>query len=191
MIRSAGRRLRHSHRIHNGDDCPMTIAARSPKRGCMFCGTAAPHTFIDLGMSPLCESYVPEEKLNQMNRLSAHAFVCEKCFLVQLDEYVSREEIFTEYAYFPRMRQLGSAHEAVHGHDHRPSAPHEAKLRVEVASNDGYLLQHSSIAASRFSASSRRRTSPQCGEEGNPPPSSSSSGGRPPRNLQQRERRPI
>ena len=52
-------------------------------------------------MSPLCESYVPKEKLNQMEPFyPLHAYVCERCFLVQLDDYVTRESIFSEYAYF-------------------------------------------------------------------------------------------
>ena len=65
----------------------------------MFYGTPLHATFVDLGMSPLCESYISPEQLNQMESLyPLHAYVCETCFLVQLDEYVSPEEIFTEYA---------------------------------------------------------------------------------------------
>jgi 2-polyprenyl-3-methyl-5-hydroxy-6-metoxy-1,4-benzoquinol methylase len=122
----------------------MTIAARSPKRGCMFCGTPLRHTFIDLGMSPLCESYVPEEKLNQMEPFyPLHAFVCEKCFLVQLDEYVSREEIFTEYAYFSSYADSWVLHMKQYT-DMIIDRLHLTKQSfvVEVASNDGYLLQH-------------------------------------------------
>src|SRR5687767_11550700 len=71
------------------------------KGGCLFCGTRLRHTFVDLGMSPLCESYVEKEGLNYMERFyPLHVYVCEKCFLVQLEEYVSAESIFTEYAYF-------------------------------------------------------------------------------------------
>jgi len=70
-------------------------------RGCLFCGAALRHTFVDLGMSPLCESYVPEDELNHMEPFyPLHVYVCDHCFLVQLEEYVSPAEIFTEYAYF-------------------------------------------------------------------------------------------
>ena len=59
------------------------------------------HTFVDLGMSPLCQTHISPEQLNQMEPFyPLHAFVCEGCFLVQLEEYVSPAEIFTEYAYF-------------------------------------------------------------------------------------------
>jgi len=67
---------------------------------CRFCKSPLRHTFVDLGMSPLCESYLT---LDQLNRLEPfyplHVQVCEACYLVQLEEYVSPEHIFTEYAY--------------------------------------------------------------------------------------------
>jgi SAM-dependent methyltransferase len=95
-------------------------------------------------MSPLCESYVPVERLNQMEPFyPLHVYVCDKCFLVQLDEYVSREEIFTEYAYFSsysdswveHMRRYANAITDRLGLG-------SGSLVVEVGSNDGYLLQH-------------------------------------------------
>src|SRR5437867_6027256 len=71
------------------------------RASCRFCGTKLQHTFVDLGMSPLCESYVSPERLNQMEPFyPLHVHVCDKCFLVQLEKYVSPEEIFCEYAYF-------------------------------------------------------------------------------------------
>jgi SAM-dependent methyltransferase len=119
-------------------------ATPTPKHGCMFCGTPLRHTFADLGMSPLCESYVPREKLNEMEPFyPLHAYVCEKCFLVQLDEYVSAEDIFSEYAYF------SSYATSWVDHMRRYADMIADRLRlgkdsfvVEVASNDGYLLQH-------------------------------------------------
>jgi SAM-dependent methyltransferase len=110
----------------------------------MFCGTKLRHTFVDLGMSPLCESYVTSEKLNQMEPFyPLHAYVCEKCFLVQLDEYVSPEEIFTEYAYFSSYSDSWVKHMK----DYTDMIVSRLRLDrssfvVEVASNDGYLLQH-------------------------------------------------
>jgi SAM-dependent methyltransferase len=95
-------------------------------------------------MSPLCESYVPKERLNQMEPFyPLHVYVCERCFLVQLDDYVTREAIFSEYAYFSsyadswveHMRRYADAITERLGLG-------EGSLIVEVASNDGYLLQH-------------------------------------------------
>ena len=68
---------------------------------CRFCGSPLADSVVDLGMSPLCESYLPPEQLDDMEPFyPLHVCVCDKCFLVQLDEYVSPEHIFTEYAYF-------------------------------------------------------------------------------------------
>ncbi len=111
---------------------------------CMFCRAPLHYTFVDLGMSPLCESYVPVEKLNQMEPFyPLHVYVCERCFLVQLEEYVSPAEIFTEYAYFASYAESWVEHmrryaEAIT--DQLRLGPHS--FVVEVASNDGYLLQH-------------------------------------------------
>ncbi len=59
------------------------------------------HSFVDLGLSPLCQTHIAPEQLNRMEPFyPLHAFVCHECFLVQLDQYVSPAEIFTEYAYF-------------------------------------------------------------------------------------------
>ena len=111
---------------------------------CRFCGSALRHTFTDLGMSPPCESNLSADQLNQMEPFyPLHVFVCEHCFLVQLEEYVSPENIFTEYAYFSSFSDSWLAHAKAYtdlmverfalGHD---------SLVVELASNDGYLLQY-------------------------------------------------
>ncbi len=79
----------------------MRKTSSAPRHGCMCCGTPLRHTFVDLGNSPLCESYLTTEQLNQMEPFyPLHVYVCEKCFLVQLEEFVSPKDIFTEYAYF-------------------------------------------------------------------------------------------
>ena len=71
------------------------------KPTCRFCGATLQHTFVDLGMSPLCESYIESQNLDKMEAFyPLHVYVCENCFLVQLLEYVSPKDIFTEYAYF-------------------------------------------------------------------------------------------
>src|ERR1700719_3466508 len=68
---------------------------------CRFCQASLTHTFVDLGMSPLCESYLTADQLNRMEPFyPLHVKVCEECYLVQLEQYVSPENIFTEYAYF-------------------------------------------------------------------------------------------
>src|SRR5689334_8363692 len=78
---------------------------------CSFCSEPLRHTFVDLGMSPLCESYVTAEHLNQVEPFyPLHAYVCDRCFLVQVQEYVSPEGIFTEYAYFSSYSDSWLAH---------------------------------------------------------------------------------
>ena len=114
------------------------------RRGCLSCGTALQHTFVDLGMSPLCESYVPKERLNEAEPFyPLHVYVCDQCFLVQLEEYVSPEAIFTEYAYFSSYADSWVEHMRRYADmiTQRLSLTRDS-LVVEVASNDGYLLQH-------------------------------------------------
>jgi len=111
---------------------------------CRFCGTALRHTFVDLGMSPLCESYVAPEQLNQMEPFyPLHVYVCEQCFLVQLEEYVSPEEIFSEYAYFSSYADTWLQHaKAYTDMIVERLKLDEQSFVVELASNDGYLLQY-------------------------------------------------
>src|SRR5262245_8623250 len=86
--------------------CHMTpsntaVSVKIESRVCRLCQGPLVTTFVDLGMSPLCESYLTAGQLNQMEAFyPLHVFVCENCFLVQLQEYVRPEHIFTEYAYF-------------------------------------------------------------------------------------------
>jgi SAM-dependent methyltransferase len=111
---------------------------------CRLCGRALEHTFVDLGMSPLCESFLARPQLDAMEPyFPLHVLVCGSCFLVQLKEYVSPESIFREYAYFSSYSTSWVAHAKRYceiiatrlglGPD---------SLVVELASNDGYLLQH-------------------------------------------------
>jgi len=110
---------------------------------CRFCAAPLETTFVDLGMSPPSESFVPAERLNHMEPFyPLHAWVCGSCFLVQLEEYVSPAEIFTEYAYFSSYASSWVKHAEDYveamvaglGLDSR-------SFVVELASNDGYLLQ--------------------------------------------------
>ena len=111
---------------------------------CRFCGAPLSHTFVDLGMSPLCESYRNADQLNQMEPFyPLHVYVCGDCFLVQLEEFVPPEEIFTEYAYFSSYSDswLSHARTYVEMVTSRFGLSGNS-LVVELASNDGYLLQY-------------------------------------------------
>jgi hypothetical protein len=111
---------------------------------CRHCGTPLHHTFVDLGMSPLCESYLKPDELNKAESFyPLHVFVCGRCFLVQVQQYVDRESIFTEYAYFSSFAESWLAHareytEAMVRRWHLTAATQV----IELASNDGYLLQY-------------------------------------------------
>jgi SAM-dependent methyltransferase len=117
---------------------------KSSSSSCRFCGSALRHTFTDLGMSPLCESFLSADQLNQMEAFyPLHVFVCEHCFLVQLEEYVSPEDIFSEYAYFSSYSDSWLAHaKAYTGQMIDRFQLGRDSLAVELASNDGYLLQY-------------------------------------------------
>jgi SAM-dependent methyltransferase len=110
---------------------------------CRFCGADLRHTFVDLGMSPLCESYIEAGRINAMEAFyPLRVYVCERCFLVQLQEYVTPEDIFTEYAYFSSYSDTWLDH----SRDYVVMITERLQLSsgslvVELASNDGYLLQ--------------------------------------------------
>ena len=111
---------------------------------CRLCSAPLVHTFVDLGMSPPCESFVAADAANDVEPFyPLHAFVCDECFLVQLQEYVAPENIFTEYAYFSSFSDSWVAH-AKRYCDMviERFALGESSFVVELASNDGYLLQH-------------------------------------------------
>jgi SAM-dependent methyltransferase len=119
----------------------------TPHRGggpCRLCSKELKHDFVDLGMSPLCESFLPADRLDGLEPFfPLHTYVCDSCLLVQLKEYVTPDEIFREYAYFSSYSTSWVEHARKYcvmikerldlGSD---------SLVVELASNDGYLLQH-------------------------------------------------
>src|SRR4051812_46388637 len=71
------------------------------RRSCRLCCARLATTFVDLGMSPLCQSFLSGDQIDQAEAYyPLHALVCSDCFLVQLQGYVAPEHIFTEYAYF-------------------------------------------------------------------------------------------
>jgi hypothetical protein len=111
---------------------------------CRLCGAKLTRTFVDLGMSPLCESYVLQERLDDPETFyPLHVRLCDSCLLVQLPAYVSGEDIFSDYAYFSSYSDSWVAHAKLYAetmigqHGLTPDS-----LVTEVASNDGYLLQH-------------------------------------------------
>lgn len=111
---------------------------------CRFCGNSLTHTFVDLGMSPLCETYLTAAQLNDMEPFyPLHVLVCEHCLLVQLGEYVSPAEIFSEYAYFSSYSESWVRHAELYAEAtiERFNLGNRHKV-MEIASNDGYLLQH-------------------------------------------------
>lgn len=111
---------------------------------CRFCRAQLVDSVVDLGMSPLCESYLSKDQLDRMEPFyPLHVKVCRECFLVQVGQYVREEEIFTEYAYFSSFSTawLKHAEEYVAMISERLSLNAQSQV-IELASNDGYLLQY-------------------------------------------------
>lgn len=112
-------------------------------RTCRFCGSPLQITFCDLGMSPLSNAFVKPSQSHQGEVFyPLHAFVCERCFLVQLEQFETPEQIFRDYVYFSSYSESWLDHCR-----HYAEAMGAAlglgpqSFVIEVASNDGYLLQ--------------------------------------------------
>lgn len=123
----------------------MVQMTKDPKpTTCRHCRQPLTHTFVDLGMSPLCESFVAPDKLDAMEPYyPLHVLVCENCFLVQLKEYVTPEHIFSDYAYLSSYSTSWVAHAKEYcGMIKDRFRLGAESLVVELACNDGYLLQH-------------------------------------------------
>ena len=116
-------------------------AANKP---CRFCGAGLQRTFVDLGMSPLCETYPSPADLNRGETYyPLHVYVCEKCLLVQLEQYETPESIFSDYAYFSSYSDSWLKH--CENYCNKMTSRfglNQQSFVVEVASNDGYLLQY-------------------------------------------------
>ena len=113
-------------------------------RQCRFCGSPLSLSFADLGMSPLSNAYLKPGQLGKMEPFyPLHAWVCESCFLVQLEEFESPEHIFSDYAYFSSFSDSWLDH-ARQFTDQvaKRFALDASSFVVEIASNDGYLLQY-------------------------------------------------
>ena len=113
-------------------------------RICRFCGAGLWRTFVDLGMSPLCETYPSVAELNFGEvYYPLHVYVCEKCWLVQLEEYKSAESIFSDYPYFASYSDSWLKHCEKYCNEMKARFGLDKQSFVaEVASNDGYLLQY-------------------------------------------------
>lgn len=111
---------------------------------CRFCGTALEHSFCDLGMAPLSNAFIKREQLSQLEPFyPLHAYVCECCYLVQLQEFQSPEEIFQDYAYFSSTSDSWLRHAKRYTEEMIKRFGLGLKHQVvEIASNDGYLLQY-------------------------------------------------
>jgi SAM-dependent methyltransferase len=112
--------------------------------GCRFCGSSLRHTFVDLGMSPLCQTHIDTHQLDEMEPFyPLHVYVCEHCFLVQLRQYVAPDSIFSEYAYFSSYSDAWLQHAKAYSELMIERFElHAGSLVVEVGSNDGYMLQY-------------------------------------------------
>jgi len=111
---------------------------------CRFCGATELTTFVDLGMSPLCQTHIDKHNLNAMEPFfPLHARICNVCFLVQLGEFVAPGDIFSEYAYFSSYATSWVEHARHYVERMRERLKlTKQSLVIEIASNDGYLLQH-------------------------------------------------
>src|SRR5215475_11539164 len=121
------------------------IGAESPSTvPCRLCGAALKHVFVDLGTSPLCESYLTARQLLEPEvYYPLVVYTCEKCLLVQLPAHVGGDQIFQEYAYFSSFSTsyLDHARRNVESQIERFSLTTDSFV-VELASNDGYLLRN-------------------------------------------------
>lgn len=117
--------------------------ATSP--ACRACSAPLTHTFVDLGTAPLCQRHVTPERFSHAeSTYPQHVYVCTECFLVQLPQYVAREEIFdSEYGYFSSFSDSWLKHaENYVAHVTPRFGLGKSSRVVEIASNDGYLLQY-------------------------------------------------
>jgi SAM-dependent methyltransferase len=120
------------------------IDPRTASKSCRFCGAGLQREFVDLGMSPLCETYPSSADLNHGEiYYPLHIYVCDSCWLVQLEEYESGEKIFANYPYFSSYSDSWLKH--CENYCSMMTARFVLggqSFVVEVASNDGYLLQY-------------------------------------------------
>jgi SAM-dependent methyltransferase len=116
-----------------------------PTFACRHCGAAVSHAFADLGMTPLCQTQIHPDRFNEPERYyPLQAYVCDRCMLVQLRDCISSEDVFTdEYPYFSSFSRSWVEHARVYVEEMIETLGlSSTSLVMEIASNDGYLLQH-------------------------------------------------
>jgi SAM-dependent methyltransferase len=122
----------------------MSHPSRRSRGRCRFCEAPLVHTFADLGMSPIANNILTEEQLGAMEPFfPLHALACDQCFLVQLEEFETPQAIFSDYSYFSSYSTSWLEH--CRGYVEMATARFEldqGSQVVEIASNDGYLLQY-------------------------------------------------
>ena len=110
---------------------------------CRICGGKSGKTFVDLGHTPLSNSYLKKNMIKNEKKFPLHALICTKCMLVQLEEFENPKKIFSEYVYFSSYSKtwLKHAEEYVNKMTKKLNLNSD-HLVIEIASNDGYLLQY-------------------------------------------------
>jgi 2-polyprenyl-3-methyl-5-hydroxy-6-metoxy-1,4-benzoquinol methylase len=113
-------------------------------KNCRFCNADLKRTFVDLGRSPLANSLLSAEDIERGEAsYPLHAYVCDNCLLVQLQAFERAENIFSDYLYFSSFSQLWLQHCRQYAEQmSKRFALGDRSLVVEIASNDGYLLQY-------------------------------------------------
>jgi len=111
---------------------------------CRFCKAPLAYSFVDLGMSPLANSFLRREKLYQKECFyPLHVFVCGECFLVQLSALLAPDQIFSDYAYFSSYSETWLKHAQDYVENMVERFGFDAGSQViEIGSNDGYLLRY-------------------------------------------------
>src|SRR5262245_10085455 len=138
------RPLTQARSMHTTIQAGFPNNAKSGSRHCRLCCAPLTCSVVDLGMSPLCESFLASEQIDQMEPyFPLHVLVCGRCFLVQLQEYVKPDHIFGEYAYFSSYSTSWVEHARQYCEmvSARFALGPDSEV-FEIASNDGYLLQH-------------------------------------------------
>ena len=123
---------------------PSEIQQQRATGRCRFCGAGLQRTFVDLGLSPLCETYPAAADFHRGEiYYPLHVYLCDQCLLVQLEEHESAENIFSDYAYFSSYSDSWLKHSENYCNKMTSRfGLNEKSFAVEVASNDGYLLQY-------------------------------------------------
>ena len=115
---------------------------------CRFCDAPLARTFVDLGASPLANAYLKPAQLQRMEPFyPLHVLVCESCLLTQLPMLERPEDIFSDYAYFSSFSESWLRHAASFANNARQRFQLDSRsMVIEIASNDGYLLQNFTAA---------------------------------------------